>query len=107
MASANVSQLQLLQQNLESIQLQKQQLQSQLVELDSAVSELSSTEKSYRIIGKIMVAASKDKLQKELQEKKDMVKIRLNNFSKQEEKIKQNLQEAQKAVMEEMKKDGQ
>ena len=54
-----------------------------------------------------MVAASKDKLQKELQEKKDMVKIRLNNFSKQEEKIKQNLQEAQKAVMEEMKKDGQ
>jgi len=102
MASAKITQLQLLQQNLQNLVAQKQQLESQLVELDSAVAELHPTEKAYRIIGKIMLATPTEKLLQELQEKKEVLEVRLRNFSKQEEKLKQNLEGLQQQVREEL-----
>ena len=100
-----VSQLQLVQQNLQNILLQKQQLESQLTELDSALTELENTDKAYKIVGKIMISSSKDVLKEELEQKKEVVNVRLRNFSTQEEKLKANLDELQKEVMEELKKD--
>lgn len=103
MSSPKINQLQLLQQNLQNILLQKQQIEAQLTELDSALTELKTTEKSYKIIGKIMIAASKDELTQELKQKKEVVQVRLNNFSKQEEKLKQSIESLQKEVMKELK----
>ena len=105
MSSNNMQQLQLTQQNLQNITVQKQQIQSQLVELESALTELKTTDKAYKIVGKIMIAASKDNLTKDLQEKKEVAEVRLNNFNKQEEKLKNNLEELQQEVMKEMKQD--
>jgi prefoldin beta subunit len=99
----NIQQLQLLQQNLQNVIVQKQQIQNQLIEYDSALKELNSTEKSYKIVGKIMIATSKENLIKELNEKKDVANIRLNNFSKQEEKLQQNIDDVQKEVMKTLK----
>ena len=103
MNSTKVNQLQLLQQNLQNILLQKQQLESQLVELDSALTELKTTEKAYKIVGKIMITADKTGLSADLAQRKDITAIRLQNFSKQEEKLKQSIDAVQKEVMEELK----
>ncbi len=105
MSSTNMQQLQLTQQNLQNIMMQKQQIQSQLVEFESALTELKTTDKAYKIVGKIMIASSKDNLTKDLEEKKEVAEVRLKNFNGQEVKLKKNLEEFQKKVMEEMQKD--
>ena len=91
---ANPAQLQLLQQNLESISQQKQHISAQLTELDSALTELQTTEKSFRILGKLMIATSKEKLSAELEEEKKSLTIQLDNFKKQEAKLQENLTKA-------------
>ena len=105
MASKKIEQLQLLQQNLQTIALQKQQIEEQLTELSSALTELKSTDKAYKIVGKIMIASPKDILAKDIEEKTEMAKVRLSSFSKQEENIKKSMEETQKEVMEELKKE--
>ena len=104
MASETVTQLQLTQQNLQSVAAQKQQLESQLVELDSALRELSSAEESFKIIGKIMVAASKNDLTMELGEKRELLSVRLKNFTKQEEKLAAVVEQLQQEILKENKK---
>ena len=103
MKSPKINELQLLQQNLQNLVSQKQQLQSQMVEIDSALSELQTTNKAYRILGKIMLAIPKEDLIKELREKKDVAEIRLKNVGRQEEKIKENLETVQKEVIKELR----
>lgn len=102
MTSNKIAQLQLLQQNLQNIMAQKQQFQSQLVEMESALSELKKTDKAYKIVGKLMLAASKPELEKELMEKKEVVEIRLKNFTQQEERIQKNFEEQQQEVVKEL-----
>ena len=104
MASPKINQLQLLQQNLQTILMQKQQFQNQIVEYDSALSELKSTEKAYKIVGNIMISTSKEELLHDLQQKKEVAEIRIKNFQQQEDKLKQNLEEIQKEVLAELNK---
>ena len=59
MTEINITQLQLIQQNLQNTLLQKQQLQKQLTEIDSALKELETSPTAYKIIGNIMVASKK------------------------------------------------
>jgi prefoldin beta subunit len=99
----NVNQLQLLQQNLQSTLMQKQQFQAQIGEYESALKELNNTEKAYKIVGKIMITASKDELVKDLTDKKEIAELRLKNFSKQEESLQRNIDEVQQEVVKEMK----
>jgi len=105
MSSTKVSQLQILQQNLQNLQLQKQQLELQLTEIDSALNETETTEKAYQIVGMIMIASSKDKILQELKEKKEVIKIRLDNLIKQENNIKENIENLQKEVVAELSKE--
>jgi len=104
MASAKVQQLQHLQQNLQALLAQKQQLQGQLMELESAVGELKTTEKAYRIIGKFMLATSKETLANDLQEKKEVAELRVQSVEKQEEKLNQVIETVQKEMIKELKK---
>jgi prefoldin beta subunit len=103
MNSTKVQQLQLTQQNLQNIITQKQQIESQLAELDSAITELKTTEKAYKILGKIMVSTSKDQLYNDLNEKKEIFSVRLQNFTKQEETLQKSIDGLQKEVVEELK----
>ncbi len=105
MTSDKVNQLQLLQQNLHSISMQKQQIESQLTELNSALTEIKTTDKSYKILGKMMIAASKEDLSKDLQEKKDVAEIHLKNFASQEDKLKEQMESLQKEVMKELQEE--
>jgi len=101
--SSKINQLQLLQQNVQSIVAQKQQIQNQIIEFDSALGELSKTEKSYKIIGNIMISVSKEDLLKEVKEKKEVAEVRLKNFTKQEERLKGEVEKVQKEVVSELK----
>jgi prefoldin beta subunit len=103
MTSEKVNQLQLMQQNMQNIAVQKQQIQHQIVELNSAINGLKETEKSYRIVGNIMIEASKEDLNKDLEGKKEIAEIRLKNFVKQEKDVQKNLEELQEEVMAELK----
>ena len=102
--SSKINKLQLLQQNLQNILLQKQQLEVQLTEIDSALQEIKSDSKTYKILGKIMVLSSSEEIIKDLKDKKETVELRLKNFSKQEEKIKENMDSLQKEAVEEINK---
>ncbi len=99
MTSPKINQLQLLQQNLQAIAAQKQQYENQLIELDSALAELSTTEKAYKIVGKLMISSPAKKLMQEIQEKKEVAELRLRNFTKQEDKLKQSLESVQQEVL--------
>lgn len=103
MSATKVNQLQLVQQNLQNILFQKQQLELQRTELDSAITELSTTDKAYKIVGKIMIASSATMIEQDLQQKKEIIDLRLRNFVKQEEKLQKNLEELQKDVVTELK----
>jgi prefoldin beta subunit len=104
MPETDINQLQLLQQNLQNILLQKQQLQKQLNEIDSALESLKDSDSAYKIVGNIMVVSKKTDLQKDLQQKKETLNLRIKNFEKQEQILKQKLEESQKNVMQQLKK---
>ncbi len=103
MNQSKIAQLQLLQQNMQNLLLQKQQLQNNLLELESALQEIKTSEKCYKILGHIMVVAQKDDLSKELAEKKEMNSLRLKNYLSQEEKLKKSIEDTQKELMQDMK----
>lgn len=100
-----IAQLQLMEQNLQNFLMQKQAFQTQLFEVENALKELEKTqEKTYKIVGTIMIASKKDELIKELKEKKSIVELRIKNLEKQEKVIKEKASEMQTQIMEQLKK---
>jgi len=99
-----INQLSLMEQNLQNFALQKQQFQAQLMEIESAEKEISTSKEAYKIIGNIMVASNKEKIKKELADKKEILNTRIEAFEKQEVKLKEKAEELQKEVLDEMKK---
>ena len=89
---------------MQNLLIQKQQFQMQLAEIDSASKELETTEQSYKIVGNIMALAKKEDLKKDLNEKKDIVQLRIKNIEKQEEQIKEKSSKLQEEILQKMKK---
>src|SRR5512135_1857426 len=77
-----IRKLQLLEQSLHSILMQKQQFQAQLLEVESALSELDKTSSAYKIVGNIMVASKKEDLKKDLETKKEIFSTRMKAMDK-------------------------
>jgi prefoldin beta subunit len=101
-----VTRLQQLQQNLQSIVLQKQHLESEHLETDRALEVLSKTNEGeivYKSAGSILVKSTKTALVSELEEKKELANTRLTVLGKQEIRIKENLKEAETKIREMLK----
>lgn len=94
-----IGQIQLIQQNLENFGMQRQQFQLQQTEIESALSEMENSNTVYKIIGNIMILSDKDKLRKELDEKREMLSIRIGTIEKQEDKLRLKVEELQKDIM--------
>jgi len=91
-----ISQLQMLEQNLRSIDMQKQNMQMQLLESENSLKELKDySGKPFKIIGPIMVESNKDELVKDLNDKIELLKIRLESMEKQETSFKQQFEDIQ------------
>jgi len=100
-----IRELQMIEQNVQQYLMQKQQFQSQLIEIESAISALSNSNESYKIVGNIMIKTKKDELEKDLKEKKDMFELRIKTLEKQENKLKDKAKDIQKEVLKGMKDD--
>jgi prefoldin beta subunit len=103
MNSEKIQQLQLMEQNSQAFMMQKQQFQQQLVEIESAISELAKSKQSYKIIGSVMISADPKDLAKELIAKKEETELRIKTIESQEEKLKEKAKLLRDEVMKEIK----
>lgn len=90
--------LQQLQRNLQTVLAQKQQVELELAEAEQAMTELGNlTEDAtiYKSIGALLVKAEKSKVEAELKERKELLDTRVQVLSKQEERLRSQLNELQ------------
>lgn len=99
-----INQLQLIEQNLQQFLSQKQQFQSQFVEVETALKELKNAPTAYKIIGNIMVLSQRETLEKDLQEKKERLELRISMLEKQETKLRDKAKAIRQEVVQEMEK---
>ena len=100
-----IGQLQMFEQSLQNFLGQKQQFQVQLVEVESALSELDNTDKAYKIVGNIMVEADKNELKADLQSKKEMLELRIKTMEKQENQVREKASQLQSEILKKIKKE--
>ncbi len=103
-AEQKISQLQMFEQGLQSFLAQKQQFQSQLIEIESALEELSTSPEAYKIVGTIMLKTDKEELTKDLASKKEMLEIRIKAIERQEGQLKDKASKIQEEVLKQIKK---
>ena len=100
-----IGQLQLMEQNLQNFLTQKQTFQTQFFEIENALKELDGCkDKTYKIVGTVMIASEKEELIKELNEKKSMIELRIKSLEKQEKSIKEKANQMQTEIMSKLKK---
>lgn len=99
-----LQEFQILEQNLQNIFLQKQAFQVELNETQDAAKEVSSSsDEVYKIIGNIMVKAKKAELVKELEEKKDILNLRLKSLNNQEKILSEKMEKSREELEKELK----
>ena len=90
--------LQQLQRNLQTVLTQKQQVELENNETDQALTELETlTEKAvtYKSIGSLLVKSKKNKVEVDLKERKELLNTRVQVLSKQEERLRSQLNQLQ------------
>jgi len=100
-----ISQLQMFEQSLQNFLGQKQQFQVQLVEIESALTELQNTDKAYKIVGNIMVESDKNELKADLQSKKEILELRIKTMEKQETQVREKASILQSEILKKIKKE--
>jgi prefoldin beta subunit len=95
-----------LQQNLQSVAMQKQQTEAELADSEKTLEELKDVpaeEQIYKYVGSLLVKVTKDAITKELEEKKDISSTRTLVLNKQESRLKENIKELQSKIDEMIK----
>jgi prefoldin beta subunit len=97
--------LQQLQQTLQSILAQKQQVDMEKTEVDQTLAELQKTPDDaviYKAIGSLLVKAEKSKVNEDLAERKSLLDTRSTVMTRQEERIRSQVKEAQTKLQEDL-----
>ena len=98
----SIEQLQLVEQNLQSLLLQKQVFQVELIETNNALEGIKKTkagEDIFKIIGSLMIKSKKAELEKELEQKRDLLNLRLKAIESQEKDLGDKLINIRKEVL--------
>jgi len=93
--------IQQLQQTFQAVVAQKQQLEAELIGVEQALEELeklSGEATVYKAVGPLLIKVSRDAMIAELKEKKDLLDMRISVLSKQEERTREKLIEAQRKL---------
>lgn len=98
-----ISQLQMIEYNMHNLSSQRQKFHNQLLEIESALSEIKERKTAFKIVGNIMVENTADELRKELEEKKERFELRIKHIEKQEGNLKEKAEKLQKEVMNKVK----
>jgi prefoldin beta subunit len=95
-----IQELQLLEQNLQSILMQKQAFQMELSEVENALEELAKTSQDvYKIVGNVLIKSQKDLLLKDLKSKKELMSLRLKNLDNQEKTLSEESEKLREKVL--------
>lgn len=101
--NSKIDELRVLEQHSQNFLAQKQNSQLELSEIENAIKELSKAEdETYKIVGGIMIKFPKEKLLKELEERKKIVELRILSFEKQERLVEKKVEELQKEINEKL-----
>jgi prefoldin beta subunit len=103
MNEENINKLNMLEQNLRQFMQQKQALQAQVLEFESALSELTDDD-SYKLVGNILVKKDPKKLREEIEDEMKKTSETLKNLEVQESKVRDKAESLRKELMEDMKK---
>jgi len=102
MNEEKIQQIQIMEQSMQQFVGQKQQFQQQSMETGNALSSIEKAKESYKILGNVMVSATKAELKKELTEQKKQLDLRIETLEKQEEKLKSRMKSLQEEIMKDM-----
>lgn len=95
-----------LQQTLQSVLAQKQQVDMEKTEVEQTLSELQKTANDavvYKAAGSLLIKAEKTKVTEELVEKKELLNTRSTVLTRQEERLRSQVKEAQAKLQEDFK----
>ena len=97
--------LQAFQQQMQTVLIQKETLSMQNMEIDKALEELEKVkdEDVFKAVGPILIKSEKGKLTDELKEKKETIDLRLKSLQKQENRMKEKMEDSQKKLQEMLK----
>lgn len=88
MIQSKIQELQILERNLQMIMGQKQAIHLEVAETENALEEVKKTSSEiYKLAGSIMIKADKANTLKDLEEKNNLLKLRLSSIEKQEEML--------------------
>ncbi len=91
-----ISEIQKYQRFLQQIKLQKQNLSIKKDESSNAIDELDKTNKSYKLIGDVLIEKDSQSLKKEISSRIDNINEQLESLNRNEEKIQNKLSKLQK-----------
>ena len=99
-AQQTLIRLQTFQQTAQAIAMQKESLTIQKLEYEKALEELGKTkhEDVYKAVGPILIKSTKKDLDKELNEKKETIELRIKSLQKQENRLREKLKESQEKL---------
>lgn len=98
--------LQQLQQTLQGVLTQKQQMELQLTDVEQASSELEKLTDSaviYKSIGALLVKSEKAKVTTELNERKELLNMRISVLGKQEERLRTQVKDLQEKLQQDFR----
>ena len=106
MADENkLQEMQFLEQSFQNLLFQKQAFQMELSETNSALKEIEKAgEEVFKIIGQLMIKTDKSKTQKELEDKKRMLDLRVKALEKQEGSLSERLEKLREEITKSVKK---
>ncbi len=93
-----------LEKQLEILLIQKHQLQLQINETKHALEETKKAKgEIYRQIGSVLIKKPKEEVEQELKGQEELLEVKLNAISKQEERLRETVVDTQKKLQEKMK----
>lgn len=96
-----IQELQFLEQSFQQLMMQKQAFQNELTQSDIALEEIEKAEGelSKIVANNVIIKTTKEKLNEELNNKKDLLEKRLKNIEDQEKQFSEKLKSLREDVM--------
>lgn len=98
---AKIQEVQIMEQNLQQVLMQKQAFNMELNETDFALEELKTSEgEVFKIVGgQVVIKTTREKLQKDLNHKKELINLRLKSIEKQEEEFTKYVEKLREEII--------
>jgi len=96
-----IQEIQMLEQSFQQIIMQKQAFQYESTETNNALEEVKKAEGDvFKIVGnQVVIKTSKEKVEKELTHKRELIDLRLTNIDKQEAEFSKRIEELREKIM--------